>query len=183
METKQIRLCGFGGQGIVLAGRMLGRAGVAEGKSVSSNSSYGPQARGGACRSDVVISGEPIVFPQVIETDILVAMSQEAYNKYVQGVVPNRSLVIYDENVQPKEIENVEQISIPATKVAVEELGNEIVANVVILGAIAEITGVVSREALISSIKESAPGRFIEMNVKALDIGFNLGKEKITNAV
>ena len=97
MGTKQVRLCGFGGQGIVLAGLIFGRAGIADGKWATSTSSYGAAARGGACLSDIVISDQPIIFPQVIKIDILVPMSQQAYDKYIGDVERGISIVIYDE--------------------------------------------------------------------------------------
>ena len=179
MGTKQVRLCGFGGQGIVLAGLIFGRAGIADGKWATSTSSYGAAARGGACLSDIVISDQPIIFPQVIKIDILVPMSQQAYDKYIGDVERGISIVIYDEGVVPREIGGLEQIGIPATKIAIEEFGNEIVANVIILGAIVKMTDIVSKEALISATKESVPERFREINAKAVDIGFSFGGGKI----
>ncbi len=115
----------------------------------------------------------------MIKIDILVAMSQQAYDKYIGDAERGISIVIYDEGVVPREIDQLEQIGIPATKAAIEELGNEIVTNVVILGAIVKMTGIVSKEALISATRESVPERFRETNVKAVDIGFSLGTGKI----
>jgi len=177
LDTKQVRFCGFGGQGIILAGLIFSHAGIADGKWVTSTSTYGAAARGGACRCDVVISDEPIIFPQVIKPDILIPMSQPAYDRYIGDIERGIGIVIYDEGVMPREIGELEQIGIPATRVAIEELGNEIVANMIILGAIIEMTSIVSKEALISATRENVPETFTELNVKALDIGFNLGRK------
>ena len=96
-------------------------------------------------------------------------------DRYIGDI--ERGIVIYDEGVMPREIGELEQIGIPATRVAIEELGNEIVANMIILGATIEMTSIVSREALISATRENVPETFTELNVKALDIGFNLGRK------
>lgn len=179
METKQVRFCGFGGQGIILAGMILGHAAVREGKHVASSGTYGPAARGGACRSDVVISDEPIVFPQVIRADALVAMSQQAYDRYLGNVAAGSGLVLYDQGIVPRETEGLHQIGIPATKAAVEELGNEVVANMIILGAAAALTGIASPKALLAAARENAPQKYRQANRKALELGFRLGGERL----
>ncbi len=171
---KQVRLCGFGGQGIVLAGTILGRAAFNDGKRVAVTSSYGAAARGGSCRAEVIISDTPIRFPYVMEADILVALYQSAYDKYI-GAVKRDGLVVYDERyVSPDENKGLKHISVPATMTAIKELNNEIVANVVVLGAVAEITGIVTREALKSAVAQIIPERLRQLNLKALDIGFKL---------
>jgi 2-oxoglutarate ferredoxin oxidoreductase subunit gamma len=179
MGIKQVRFCGFGGQGVILAGLVLGHAGIANGKWAASSSTYGPAARGGACRSDVVISDQPIIFPQAINVDILVAMSQQAYDRYIRDVQGGTGLVILDEGVVPKKIDGLQQNGISATKAALEKLGNVIVANMVILGATVEISGLVSKEALIAASGKNVPEKFREINLKAIDLGFELGAEKI----
>ena len=176
-ETKQIRLCGFGGHGIILAGTILGYAGINNGKWVSGSNSYGAAARGGTCHADVVISDKPIRFPHVIKTDILVAMYLSAYNKYIEDVEMEKGLVIYDEQVTPKDVGSLKQVSIPATRVAVRELDNEQVANIVILCAMVEITRIVSQRALVSALETNIPARFKNVNLRAAEIGFKLGKK------
>lgn len=180
--TSQVRFCGFGGQGVVLAGLILGQAGIANGKWVASSSTYGPSARGGACRSDVVLSDQPIVFPQVIKVDILVPMSQQAYDRYIGGVKSSASVVIYDGEIEQKEIKDLKQVRIPATKAALEELGNEIVANMILLGSMVEMTGVVTKEALLGVTRERVPERFRDLNLRAIEMGFKLGAGKIKEA-
>lgn len=179
MMTNQVRLCGFGGQGVILAGLILGHAGIADGKWVASSSTYGPSARGGACRSDVVISDQSIVFPQVIKIDVLVSLSQQGYDRYIGGFKDSSCIVIYDGEIVPKEIKDLKQVQIPATKTAVEELGNEIVANMIILGSMVEMTNVVRKEALMRATKERVPERFRDLNLRAIEIGFRLGSRKM----
>lgn len=179
-QIKQVVLCGFGGQGIVLAGTMLGQAAFNDGKWVSGTSSYGAAARGGACRAEVVISDRPITFPYVLEADILIAMYQTAYNRYVGEVKLEGGVVIYDEQfVSPKETEGLKYVGIPATKAAIEKLNSGILANVIILSAAVEMTGVVTKEALKSAVEELVPERLRELDLKAMEIGSELGRVKI----
>lgn len=175
---KQVILCGFGGQGIVLAGTMLSQAAFNDGKWVSSTNSYGAAARGGACRAEVVISDKPIIFPYVIAADMLIAMYQTAYNEYLGRVKLGEGVVIYDERFTPKEMKGLKYVGIPATKTAIEELNKGIAANVIILSAAVEMTGVVTRKALKSAIEEIIPERLRQLNLKAVDIGFRLGRMK-----
>ena len=180
VQMKQVVLCGYGGQGIVLAGQILGQAASDDGKWVSGTNSYGAAARGGACRAEVVISDQPIVFPHIIEADILIAMYQNAYSKYIGQVKSGVGVVIYDDGfVSPEEISGLKYVPVPATRTAIEELNREIVANVIILSASVEITGIVSKEALRSAVKEIVPGRLGELDLKAVDIGFRLGGIKL----
>ncbi len=173
-EVKQIILCGFGGQGVILAGTILGYAGINDGKWVAGSSSYGSQARGGYAQSEVVISDEPIKFPRVIEADILVAMFQSAYDKYIEYVGSKNGIVIYDEPlVSTKEINGLKQIGVPATNIATNELSNKQVANLVILGAAVGITKIVTKDALISAIENNVPERFKTLNLKAVELGLN----------
>ena len=175
-QIKQVILCGFGGQGIVLAGTMLGQAAFKDGRWVSATNSYGAAARGGTCRAEVVISDRQISFPHVIEADILIAMYQTAYSSYIDEVKQEKGIVIYDERfVSPKEIRGLKYVSIPATKAAIEELNSRLVANVIILGAAAGITQIVTQEALKSAVEDMVPERLRELDLRALDLGFKLG--------
>jgi 2-oxoglutarate ferredoxin oxidoreductase subunit gamma len=177
-ELRQVRISGFGGQGVVLAGTILGHAATKDGKWVAGASSYGAQARGGSARSDVVISDGPIVYPHVIEADVLVTMAQTAYNKYIEELAEGGFIIYDDEMVAPQSIDKVMQIGIAATSQAIKELNQKQSANIVMLGASAAITGIVTKEALIAAIGENVSERFRELNVKALELGFRLGKEK-----
>jgi 2-oxoglutarate ferredoxin oxidoreductase subunit gamma len=176
-ESKQVRISGFGGQGVVLAGTILGHAATKDGKWVAGASSYGAQARGGSARTDIVISDEPIVYPHVIEADVLVTMAQTAYSKYIEELAEG-ALIIYDEEmVAPKAMDKAVQIGVAATSQAIKELNQKQSANIVILGAVAAITGLVTKTALIAAIAENVSARFKELNVKALELGFRLGSQ------
>jgi len=178
-HIRQVMVCGSGGQGIVLAGTILSKAAFSDGKWISSINSYGAAARGGTCRAEVVISDRPIIFPYIIAVDMLIAMYQIAYNKYIEMVKPVEGVIVHDECVIPKEMKGLEHIEIPAIKTAVKELGNGTVANVIILSAAVNITEVVSKEALESAIRESVPEKLKQLNLKAMDIGFRLGRIQI----
>jgi 2-oxoglutarate ferredoxin oxidoreductase subunit gamma len=176
-ELRQIRFCGFGGQGVVLAGTILGHAAINDGKWVSGSNSYGAQARGGYARSEVVISDEPIKFPHVIQSDILVALSQSAYDKYIGEVPEKGALVIYDSLlVTPQDREGARQVGVPATNTAMSELNRKQVANIVILGASVALSGVVTKQAVATSITENIDERFRELNLKAFEVGYKLGE-------
>ena len=176
---RQIVLCGYGGQGIVLAGVILGQAAFKDGKWVGGANSYGAASRGGACRAEVVISDQPISFPHVIEADILIAMYQTAYDKYIVMSKSDTGVVIYDEKfVSPKENKGLTYVGIPATRVAIEELNNPIIANVIILSAAVELTQLVTEEALRAALKELVPARLRKLNLEALDAGIALGRMK-----
>jgi 2-oxoglutarate ferredoxin oxidoreductase subunit gamma len=179
-ELRQVRISGFGGQGVVLAGTILGHAATKDGKWVAGASSYGAQARGGSARTDVVISDGPIVYPHVIEADVLVTMAQTAYNKYIEELAEGALIIYDDEMVAPRPLGKAEQIGIPATSQAIKELNQKQSANIVILGAAAAITGMVTKEALIAAISENVSARFKDMNVKALELGYRIGKETKT---
>ncbi len=180
-ETKQVIICGLGGQGIVLAGTILGYAGINDGKWVAGSSSYGAQARGGYTRSEVIISSKPIVFPHVIRADVLVAMSQSAYGRYIEYADKENGIVIYDDPlVSPVDSDGLKQIGIPATNIAVKELNNKQMANLVILGVAVGITKIVTKGALISAIEENVPERFKVLNLKAVELGLNWGEIKVS---
>lgn len=181
--NKQIRLCGFGGQGIILGGKILGNASISAGKWVAGLSSYGGAARGGVCEADVIISDDPIIYPQVIEADIIVALAQSAYNKHIGSINKKTGLVLYDTKfVSAKEINGVKQIGIPATETAIKELNNKQVANIILLGAVIEITNLIDKEALKTAIAKGVRERFKELNLKAVEVGFRLGKEAVSTA-
>lgn len=179
-DLKQIRICGFGGQGVVLAGTILGQAAINAGKWVAGSNSYGAQARGGSARSDVVISSDPIKYPHVLQADILIALSQSAYDEYIGNVREEMgSIVIYEDTmVNPRDFEGVKLIGIAATNTAIHKLDSKQVANIVILGASVALTGIASKQSLVSSIKEHVQERFKQLNLKALEVGYKLGEDK-----
>ena len=175
-SAKQVRLSGFGGQGVVLAGTILGHAAIRDGKWVAGSSSYGAQARGGSARSDVVIADGPVVYPHVIEADILIALSQTAYDKYVVELAKDALVMFDDPMVSPRPLVGIKQVGIPSTSAALKELDQKQAANIVILGALASVSVIVSKEALKAAISENVSSRFKESNLKALELGYRLGE-------
>lgn len=176
-SAKQVRLSGFGGQGVVLAGTILGHAAIRDGKWVAGSSSYGAQARGGSARSDVVIADGPVVYPHVIEADILIALSQTAYDKYITELAKDALVLFDDQMVSPKPLVGIRQVGIPSTSAALNELNQKQAANIVILGALASVSGLVSKEALKAAISENVSSRFRESNLGALEMGYRLGEQ------
>lgn len=174
-DTIQITACGFGGQGILLIGGLLGEAAVRDGLWAAGSSSYGAQARGSACRSELVLSREPADYPHVLEADLLIAMSQESYARYLLETSP-QGLVIHDHpEVVAQEGDRRLHVPVPATATAVERFASRQVANVVMLAALVALTGLVSRDSLTGAVVEGVDARFREANLKALEAGLALG--------
>jgi len=174
---QEIRIAGFGGQGIISAGLMLAAAACIHGdKNAVQTRSYGPESRGGSCKSEVVISDGEIDFPAVTEPDVLVAMSQEAYDTYVDTVKKGGTLLL-DSDLVPKEkvTSYLRVLRVPATKIA-EEVGKTLVANVVMLGALTSITNLVGAECIKKSILSSIPEGTEKLNMIAFKRGYDYGK-------
>jgi 2-oxoglutarate ferredoxin oxidoreductase subunit gamma len=170
MNRIEIRLAGEGGQGMILAGIILAEAAsIYGGKQATQTQSYGPEARGGASKSEVVISSDEIDHPEVLEADVLVALSQEAYRKFHKNIKPGGLLIVDADKVEGAE-EHV--IQIPITRMALETTGRQITANTVALGVLVGLTGIVSREDVEKAVTARAPRGTEEMNRKALDAGF-----------
>ncbi len=167
----EIRLSGSGGQGMILAAVILCDAiGAGSNKSVAQTQSYGPEARGGASKADVVVSDGEIYYPKAIKLDLLLAMTQEALDSYFSALKDNGILVVDDTLVT--HVPSKDYYGLPFTRMAREECGHIMVANVIALAAIAEITGIVSREALEQIVLSRAPRGTEDKNRKAVEIGF-----------
>jgi 2-oxoglutarate ferredoxin oxidoreductase subunit gamma len=177
MGRIEIRLAGFGGQGIVLAGLLLARAAVLyDGKKAVHSQSYGAEARGGACKSEVVISEGRIDYPLVTMPDALLAMSQQAFDKYSRDLKPGGTLLVDSDLIHEGQMgSGIRFFKMPATKIA-EGLGNRIVATMVALGALVELTGAVSRGAMEASVRDGVPKGTEEINLLALREGFEFSK-------
>ena len=176
---REVRLSGFGGQGIVLAGNILGKAAVLhEGRNAVFTQSYGPEARGGACSADVVLAGEAIYYPKVSRPDVLVFLSEEAKHTYGARIEPD-TVVIYDADlVRAGDLEKRVPLlyAVPATRFA-EELGRRMVANIVMLGFLAAVTDLVRYEPLKQAVLESVPRGTEELNGSAFEKGYRYGQE------
>jgi len=178
---KEIRFTGFGGQGIILAGYITGKAAtIFDNLHATFVQSYGPESRGGACSAQLVISERPVAYPNITRPDILVAMSQEAYSKYYSEVKPNGIILIEEDLVTPyliqgkKPRQDVKFAAIPATRIA-EQMGKKVVANMVMLGFFTAVTKAVSTEAMKQAIKTSVPKGTEELNLKAFQKGYEYG--------
>jgi 2-oxoglutarate ferredoxin oxidoreductase subunit gamma len=173
----QVRISGFGGQGIVLAGVLLGRAGVLEGRSVAGSNSYGAQARGSSCKAGVVLADGLIDFPHVITADILVVMSQGGYEQYKREVKPG-GLILYDHGlVHPEDDPEIKQFGISATDEALKKFKTQQPANLVMLGALIKVARLVSVQSMIKAVGLEIPERFRKINLEALKLGVRLGKQ------
>jgi len=167
----EVRLAGEGGQGLILAGVILAEAAaVYDGLNATQTQSYGPEARGGASKSEVVISDEQIDYPKVIEADFLLAMSQEACDRYV-GNLKREGLLIVDSAHVTRLPLGRSAVQAPITQLAEEATGRRITANVVALGILVGLSGVVSRQAVEAAVKARAPKGTEELNARALAAG------------
>jgi len=173
----EIRIAGFGGQGVILATHILGRAAaVHENRFATMTQSYGPEARGGAASAALIVSDEPVLFPYVARPDILVVMSQEAYTRFTPEVKPGGFLLVEEDLVRlDRKAQGLKIYGIPATRFA-EELGKKMVLNVIMTGFLCAVTGAVSREAARQAVEESVPARFRDLNLQAFDKGFDYGR-------
>lgn len=175
---QELRIAGFGGQGVISAGRIVGQAAVLyDGKQATFTQSYGPEARGGACAAEVVISHAPVAYPLLTLPDVAILMSQEAYEKYGAEVKPGGLLIVDPDLVNYKERGDVRILPVPATRIA-ESLGRKIVANVVMLGALAATWPAVSKEALLKGVLAAVPPHTRELNQRAFEAGYAYVKER-----
>lgn len=172
----EIRIAGFGGQGVLLSAHILGRAvSLHENGFATMTQNYGPEARGGAASAALVLSSEPVLFPYVVNPDILVALSQEAYSRFVSEVKDD-GLLLVEEDLVPLDhkAQHLRIYGIPATRLA-EELGKKMVLNVIMTGFFCSITKAVSAEACRKAVGECVPARFKDLNLQAFDKGFDYG--------
>jgi 2-oxoglutarate ferredoxin oxidoreductase subunit gamma len=166
-----VKIAGFGGQGIVLASVILGRAGILDGKHATQTASYGSESRGGECKAEVVISDQPIGYPLVDKVQALVVMSQPALSKYISDLVPGGIMIIDPDMIRElPQREDLNIVQVPAAKTA-DALGRRIFENMVMLGALQARTKVVSEGSLLVSIREHVPPKTIELNLQAAHEG------------
>ncbi|MFH1523993.1 MAG: 2-oxoacid:acceptor oxidoreductase family protein [Chloroflexota bacterium] len=176
VDRTEVRLAGEGGQGMILAGIILAEAAtIYDGKMAVQTQSYGPEARGGASRSEVVIADGEIDHPEVLSADVVVTLSQEAYDKYAASVKLGGLLIVDDEKVS--RILMTEAVRVPISRLALETTGKNITANIVALGVLVGLTGVVSRQAIEKAVAARVPRGTEEMNRKALEAGFKAAEK------
>jgi len=176
MKLTEIRLAGFGGQGVILSAIVIGKAAsIMQGGYATMTQSFGPEARGGACAAQVILDGEPILYPYVTRPDILVIMSQEAYTKFAPEVKDGGILIVEQDLVRVDNVKpGVRLFSVPATRLA-EELGKRMVLNIVMVGFFAAVTNLLDPKAVRAAVLDSVPPGFRELNAKAFDKGFEYG--------
>ncbi len=183
-DRYEIALAGTGGQGLILAGLILAEAAsLFDGKNAVQSQDYGPEARGGASKSEVIVSESEIGYPKIMSADLLLAMSQESVDKYFHKLKKNGILVV-DKDLVTR-IPTTKAYRLPLTATALEKTGKKLTASVVALGAIVGLTRVVSREAIAAAVADRAPRGTAELNQKALSAGFELvaglGAEKASD--
>jgi 2-oxoglutarate ferredoxin oxidoreductase subunit gamma len=175
-ERTEIRLAGEGGQGMILSGIILAEAAaIYDSKNAVQTQSYGPEARGGASKAEVIIGQGEIDYPEVINADVLVALSQEACDKYASNLKKNGMLIVDEEKVGRVPTNNA--IKVPITRMAVEATSKAITANVVALGVLVGLTNVVRREAIEKAVLARAPKGTENFNRKALYCGFSIADQ------
>ena len=170
-DRLEIRLAGMGGQGMILAGVLLADAAIRDGKNAVQTQSYGPEARGGASRSEVILSGQEIDYPEVIEADVLLCMSQQACDKYAHQLKRSGLLIVDSGHV--KRLPTTRAVRADLTAWAVEATGRAITANVLALGFLVGLTDIVSRQAMEETVLARAPAGTQELNLQALRRGFD----------
>jgi len=169
-STTEIRLGGVGGQGIALAGMLLGKAAALyDGKEAVFTQTHGPEARGGASRADIIIGEQPIAFPFVQRPQILAVLFQEAYEKFRPQLLQDGTLIVEANLVSLRDTDTA-AIRLPAIRMA-EELGNKLAANIVLLGYLIGATRVVSRDGMEQAIRATVAERHLDIDLRALDAG------------
>ena len=176
---REIRIAGFGGQGVITLGTIVAvAAGIHEDLEVAQTQSYGPEARGGACRSDVVISNEPIDYTKPLSLDLFIALSQSGLERYWPEVKAGKTLVLVDKTLVTKLPEhNPPILGIEATRIAEEEFKERVVANMLLLGFMAAWTGWVRYEAFEKALAQQLNPKSLGPSLAALKRGFEMGKE------
>lgn len=177
----EIRIAGFGGQGVILAAAVIGKAkALFAGGYATMTQSFGPEARGGSSSAQVILSTEPILYPYVTQPDVLVVMSQEAYTRFAPQLKPGGILITEQELVRVGQIpEGTRAFGVPATRLA-EELGRKVVLNIVMVGFFAAVTGLLEAEALRQAVADSVPPAMKKLNLDAFDKGLEYGSKLIS---
>ncbi|HKI25691.1 MAG TPA: 2-oxoacid:acceptor oxidoreductase family protein [Candidatus Sulfotelmatobacter sp.] len=183
MRLTEIRVAGFGGQGVILSAIVLGKAAsIYENGFATMTQNFGPEARGGACSAQLVISDSPVLYPYTTQPDIMVIMSQEAYNRFAHELKPGGTLIIEEDLVRVADLKGDPKVyAIPATRFA-EELGKRMVLNSVMVGFFTAVTKLLDADAVRKSVADSVPPNFRELNLKAFEKGFEYGNTELAAA-
>jgi 2-oxoglutarate ferredoxin oxidoreductase subunit gamma len=171
----EFRLSGSGGQGLLLAGITLAEAAIHAGKNAVQTQSYGPEARGGSSKAEVVISDEEIDYPKATDPDFLLALTNDAYKTY--GPMMAKGLIITDTSVTLDPAIKARTVALPILASAAEKVGKKVVANMVALGVLGGLSGVAPKEVLKKAVVARVPKGTDELNVKALEVGLELAAQ------
>lgn len=184
MPVSEIRIAGFGGQGVILSAIIIGKAGcIYQPGYATMTQNFGPEARGGACSAQLILSDTPVLYPYVPRPDILVVMSQEAYTLFSPQIKDDGILIIEEDLVRIGELPpGVRVYSVPATRIA-EELGKKMVLNIVMVGFFGAVSQVLDRDALRNAVAASVPEAYRELNLKAFERGFEYGTRELSEII
>jgi len=180
MMKKRTRLVfsGSGGQGVITAAIILAEAAVIhEGMNATQSQSYGAAARGGSTRSDIILSHNEINYPEVVQPNILVCLTQEAYNTFAPIIRPGGTMVTDSRFVKQAKKNDAKQFDLPMYEEVMEQIGKPIVFNICVLGALIGLTGLIKPQSLLTTIKDRVPESFVEMNTRAFEIGLEMGAD------
>jgi len=180
MQLTEIRIAGFGGQGVILSAIVLGKAAsIYQDAFATMTQNFGPEARGGACSAQLVLSETPVLYPYVTKPDILVVMSQEAYARFSPELKEGGTLIVEQDLVRVDDLKgDIKIYSVPATRIA-EELGKRMVLNSVMVGFFAAVTRLLEPDAVRKAVADSVPNSFRELNLKAFERGFEYGNNTL----
>jgi 2-oxoglutarate ferredoxin oxidoreductase subunit gamma len=183
MATTEIKIGGFGGQGVILAGMIIGKAAALyDKKDATLTQAFGPEARGSACSAQVIVSDGKILYPYVTRPDIMVSLSQDAYNRFGPELKEDGILIVEQDLVKTQDLpKTVKVYGVPATRIA-EDLGRKMVLNIVVVGFFAAVTKLINVDAMRQAVKSSVPAGTEELNLKAFDRGYQYGLEHATAA-
>jgi len=181
MQLTEIRIAGFGGQGVILSAIILGKAAsIYQEAFATMTQNFGPEARGGACSAQLIVSDSPVLYPYVTRPDILVVMSQEAYTRFVPELKDGGTLIVEQDLVHLSDLKgDIKVYSVPATRIA-EELGKRMVLNSVMVGFFTAVTNLLEADAVRKAVADSVPPSFRELNLKAFEKGFEYGSTALT---
>jgi 2-oxoglutarate ferredoxin oxidoreductase subunit gamma len=180
MQLTELRIAGFGGQGVILSAIILGRAAsIHQGAFATMTQSFGPEARGGACSAQLLMSDQPILYPYVTQPDVLVVMSQEAYSKFAPELKEGGTLIVEQDLVRVTDIPRATKVySCPATRLA-EELGKRMVLNSVMVGFFTAVAHLLEPDAVRKAVGDSVPSNSRDLNLKAFEKGYEYGLQSL----
>ena len=183
LRLTELRIAGFGGQGVILSAIVLGKAAsIYQGAYATMTQNFGPEARGGACSAQLVLSNEPILYPYVTQPDLMVVMSQEAYTRFVPELKEGGTLIVEQDLVRVTDLPRQTKVySCPATRLA-EELGKRMVLNSVMVGFFTAVTNLLGADAVRRAVADSVPSNFRDLNLEAFEKGYEYGVQSLAQS-